>query len=40
MFEVIPQELLSVFDHREFTMLLNGHHTGDSDADATTKVFV
>jgi hypothetical protein len=40
LFEVIPQELLSVFDHREFTMLLNGHHAGDSDAAAATKVFV
>lgn len=26
LFEVIPPELLSVFDHREFAMLLNGHH--------------
>lgn len=25
LFEVIPQELLSVFDHRELVMLLNGH---------------
>lgn len=30
LFEVIPQELLSVFDHKEFLMLLNGHHTSAS----------
>lgn len=25
LFEVIPEELLSVFDHQEFKMLINGH---------------
>ena len=28
-FEVIPAELLAVFDHREFLMLLNGHRKDD-----------
>jgi len=40
LFEVIPQELLSVFDHSEFTMLLNGHDSGRSAATEPTKVFV
>ncbi len=30
--EVLPPELLGVFDHLEFAMLLNGHHAdGDTD---------
>jgi hypothetical protein len=33
LFEVVPQELLSVFDHREFLMLLNGHHATGSQRD-------
>ena len=32
LFEVIPQEIFSVFDHREFTMLLNGYHTSGSSS--------
>ena len=34
LFDVIPQEFFSVFDHREFIMLLNGHHASDADAPA------
>jgi len=40
LFEVIPQELLSVFDHSEFTMLLNGHDSGRSASTEPAKVFV
>ena len=41
LFEVIPQELLSIFDHSEFIMLLNGHHHAtDNGTVANTKVFV
>ena len=29
LFDVIPQEFFSVFDHREFIMLLNGHHAAN-----------
>lgn len=29
LYDVVPHELLSVFDHREFIILLNGHHKSD-----------
>lgn len=40
LFEVIPQELFAVFDHSEFLMLLNGHHSTDADTTTSAKVFV
>jgi hypothetical protein len=39
LFEVIPMELLSVFDHSEFLMLLNGN-VPKSELETSAKVFV
>ena len=40
LFEVIPKELFSVFDHNELGMLLNGHHSANEDTVNSSKVFV
>ena len=36
LFDVIPQELFSIFDDREFLMLINGHHTADNKGTGAT----
>jgi hypothetical protein len=38
LFDVIPQSLFQVFDHREFSMLLTGYHKAHTDDTFTVSI--